>query len=209
MKRFLAWAISLGLHCLGAIALLHLPYPGALPPPQEVIEVEVIRKPPPEEPEPPRPPAVKRHPAHRPQPTRPTPTLILAAELVEAEPVPVIDLPPPMEVSITVTVPREAPRVKSPLPLSRVSQAPVPLGEVEVVYPAQARRLGVEGKVVLRLTVNPEGRVEKVEILDGPGFGLNQAAAEAARRLRFRPATLDGRPVAVRIRYTYTFVLTD
>lgn len=62
-------------------------------------------------------------------------------------------------------------------------------------YPARARQRGVEGRVYLRVTVSETGAVEDVEVLKGIGAGCDEAAARAARRSEFRPATVGGRPV--------------
>jgi protein TonB len=63
-------------------------------------------------------------------------------------------------------------------------------------YPREARRLGKEGTVILKLSLDASGEVGTVEILRSAGFGMEEAAREAALRSRFRPATMNGRPVA-------------
>jgi protein TonB len=76
--------------------------------------------------------------------------------------------------------------------------APVRTAALAPVYPEAARKAGIQGVVLLRLTIDREGRVTDVRVLSGLPFGLTQAAAEAARRLTFRPAhhCPTGRPVA-------------
>lgn len=59
--------------------------------------------------------------------------------------------------------------------------------------------------VVLQLTVSPEGTVTKVVVQKGVGEPWDSAAAEAARRFLFNPATLDGAPIAVTVPFTYRF----
>lgn len=66
------------------------------------------------------------------------------------------------------------------------------------VYPALARRLGREGRVVLRLDIDEHGVLTRLEVLEDPGFGFSAAAAEAARKSRFAPARVNGRPAACR-----------
>jgi protein TonB len=66
------------------------------------------------------------------------------------------------------------------------------------VYPALARRLGREGLVVLRLTIDEHGILTHLEIVEDPGYGFSAAAAEAARKSRFAPARVNGRPTACR-----------
>lgn len=63
-------------------------------------------------------------------------------------------------------------------------------------YPQEARRLGKEGVVVLKLSLDETGSVFDVEVLQGGGFGMAEASREAVMLSRFRPATVKGRPVA-------------
>lgn len=74
-------------------------------------------------------------------------------------------------------------------------------------YPVLARRLGREGKVVLRLTIDEYGTLKGVEVLEDPGYGFSAAAAEAARKSRFAPARVNGRPIAVKALLPVRFVL--
>jgi len=68
--------------------------------------------------------------------------------------------------------------------------------EVKPVYPQIAIDAGVSGTVTLRVLVGVDGRVEDVRVLDGIPL-LNGAAMDAARRWRFEPARVSGRPVRV------------
>lgn len=74
-------------------------------------------------------------------------------------------------------------------------------------YPEEARKADVEGTVVLRLMIDEQGNVADVRVLSGPGYGLNEAAAKAIRRCRFKPATRDGQPVGTSLTYKYHFWL--
>lgn len=63
-------------------------------------------------------------------------------------------------------------------------------------YPDEAKRQEVEGTVTLRVCLDAEGKVTKVTVLKGVGFGLDEAAADhARRRWRFEPAKRDGVPI--------------
>lgn len=74
------------------------------------------------------------------------------------------------------------------------------------VYPLIARRLGKEGRVVLRLTIDENGRLLNVEVIEGAGYGFTEAAVEAVKRSTFLPAKIEGRPAPSRailpIRFT-------
>ncbi|GEJ58611.1 energy transducer TonB [Anaeromyxobacter diazotrophicus] len=93
---------------------------------------------------------------------------------------------------------------------SQVTTLPEPLGcEIpKAEYPEEARRLGVEGEVRLRLLVDEEGRVREARVVRDPGHGFGAVAARAARAYcRFRPARKDGAAVATEIPYTIRFEL--
>lgn len=72
-------------------------------------------------------------------------------------------------------------------------------------YTEEARRRGIEGEVTLRVLFRADGTAEVVELLSGLGAGLDRTAAEAARRIRFKPAERDGRPVDVTAVIRITF----
>lgn len=76
-------------------------------------------------------------------------------------------------------------------------------------YPELARRARVEGSVILLITIDREGRVGEVEVLRSPDprYGFDLAAIEAVRQWRYRPALLDGRPVAVQASVMVEFAI--
>jgi TonB family protein len=86
---------------------------------------------------------------------------------------------------------------------------PVLVGFQKPAYPEVARRLRVQGDVVMRLHVDAQGKVTEVEVVTGVSetAGIDEAAVSAARGARFRHATLDGRPVASTYLLTLPFRL--
>lgn len=90
-----------------------------------------------------------------------------------------------------------------------VSSMPSLKSEFRIPYPEEAKKAGVEGPVVMELLIDETGVVRQVNVVTGPGYGLNEAAVEAAKKFRFSPAMMDQKPVAVKIRYTYRFVLQN
>ncbi|NEX59826.1 energy transducer TonB [Noviherbaspirillum galbum] len=63
-------------------------------------------------------------------------------------------------------------------------------------YPNGARRLGEEGKVMLRVLVNERGVAERIEIQKSSGSPrLDEAARQAVLRAVFKPYAEDGKPV--------------
>ena len=106
----------------------------------------------------------------------------------------------------------DAPRVQSYrapnyVPAYQVDRAPQVATEVKIPYPEDAKRAGIEGQVVLSVRIDAAGEVLSVKVLSGPGYGLNEAAAEAVRRFKWTPATKKGEPVETEVKYTYTFLL--
>jgi protein TonB len=63
-------------------------------------------------------------------------------------------------------------------------------------YSEAAQSAGVTGKVRLRVSIDESGRVTDVRVVEGLGFGLDEAALAAARETLFAPATHCGRRVA-------------
>lgn len=84
-------------------------------------------------------------------------------------------------------------------------QPPVRVYAPDPVYPEPARQARVEGVVVLQAIIDTLGRVADLKVLKGLPSGLTEAAVEAVSQWRFEPATLEGRPVAVRYLVTVSF----
>jgi TonB family protein len=85
--------------------------------------------------------------------------------------------------------------------------APTLVHEVRPTYTAQGRRLGLQGDVVLQVTVGRDGRVGDVRVVRGLGAGLEERAVDAVRQWRFTPATRQGAPVDVSVRISVEFSL--
>ena len=93
------------------------------------------------------------------------------------------------------------------LPPGGADTDPVPLGDIKVPYPDEAKKNEIEGSVLLNVQVDAAGTVTAVSVIKGPGYGLNEAAREALKRFKFKPATKGGEPVGTSLIYTYTFLL--
>jgi TonB family protein len=75
------------------------------------------------------------------------------------------------------------------------------------VYPAEARRFSMEGKVVLRLHFDRNGIVQRIEVVEDPGYGFVAAAIEGVKKSKFRPASRNGRNVSAIALLPVKFVL--
>ena len=79
--------------------------------------------------------------------------------------------------------------------------APLAMKPVEILskptpaYTEEARRLRKEGEVLLEVVFTAAGEVQVLRVLQGLGYGLDESAVQAAKKVRFRPAQHDGQPV--------------
>lgn len=99
--------------------------------------------------------------------------------------------------------------IPTPAPAPSVSTtAPVLQRRVEPYYPQEARRSRREGWVEVEFTVQPDGHVGAVKVLQSkPGSVFDLAATRAVQRWVFAPATRNGRPVAASLRQRLDFRL--
>ena len=77
------------------------------------------------------------------------------------------------------------------------------------IYPVLARKLGREGRVLLRLRLDPTGHLQGVETVEAGGFGFAEAAISAIRKSTFMPAVRNGDPVASQVLVPVRFVLYE
>lgn len=66
------------------------------------------------------------------------------------------------------------------------------------IYPLMARRLGKEGRVILKLLIDVRGTVQAIEIVESAGYGFTEAAMEAVRKSTFAPACRNGEKITAR-----------
>lgn len=105
------------------------------------------------------------------------------------------DAPPP---------PPEGPRVK----FIPYDEPPKPLTPISPKYPEIAQEAGIEGTVIVQVFVDEKGRVQETMILKGiPNTGLDEAAIEAIRVTKFKPAKQRERAVGVWISIPVNFKL--
>lgn len=77
-------------------------------------------------------------------------------------------------------------------------------------YPRDQETLQNEGRVQVRITIGTDGRVTAIERLGATNDSFWRVTERQARsRWRFRPATVDGRPIVSTMVFTVTFRLPD
>jgi len=160
--------------------------------------------PPPAQPTPQR--AVTRAPAPRPAP----------------QPQPIADATPaanaPLVAPASPEPPSPAPMVAAPV---AAASAPVAPARIELpssnaaylqnpapAYPAISKRMGEQGKVVLRVFIGTDGLPQKIEISQSSGFDrLDRQAQDTVLRWKFVPGKRNGVPEAMWYLVPINFVL--
>jgi periplasmic protein TonB len=77
----------------------------------------------------------------------------------------------------------------------------------EPSFSEEARKAKVQGTVVLMVVVGKDGRTHNLRVAQSLGMGLDEKAIEAVSHWRFKPATLNGQPVATLIAVQVDFHL--
>jgi protein TonB len=73
-------------------------------------------------------------------------------------------------------------------------------------YPAIAQQARIQGTVIVSALIGTDGRIASLHVLSGPPL-LVPAAVDAIQRTRYRPWTLNGRPVQVETTINIVFSL--
>lgn len=73
-------------------------------------------------------------------------------------------------------------------------------------YPVEAKKAGIEGKVVLAAVIDKEGNVKTLKVESGPKQ-LQQSALEAVHQWKYKPYLFNGQPVDVRTTVNITYTL--
>jgi protein TonB len=195
-----------------------LPPPEIKPPPEE--------KPPPE---PPRPRIAKRLPTLAPPPPTPPPPSAEPPRTDEPPPSFGVSLNATTsgDSSVAVNVgntlmAKPGPKVEKPKPVGGdgVGGGFAPVADIyisqhaelisapsgEENYPPEAKRLGIEGAVRIKIGIDEKGNVVQVKLVERGGHGFDEAAMKAMKQAKFKPAmTSDGRAVPCNIIWTYRF----
>jgi protein TonB len=78
--------------------------------------------------------------------------------------------------------------------------------DIQPIYPALARQIGVRGAVILQAIIGKDGRIENLHAISGNPL-LVKAALAAVEQWRYRPYLLNGEPVEVETQITINFNL--
>jgi len=137
--------------------------------------------------------------------------------------------PTPLPVAVADPAPSDhAPIVPAPVPLAPAEPSPAPARPVEPAvpavqlpsstadylnnpapaYPPLSRRLGEQGRVVVRVLIGTDGTASQAEIRSSSGFErLDQAALQTVLKWRYVPGKRAGVPEAMWFNVPINFVL--
>ena len=206
-SRYAGLVIVVVLHAAVIVALLHyepvrsaftdaVPIMVSLITPQPVVEKPK---------EPPKPLPVKPR-VQLPAP--PEPQQIITSTTEAPTPVLAPAPPPPAPVAPVAVAPPPQPQAVAPVPVIPPSFNADYLDNPPPVYPPLSRRMSEQGKVMLRVLVNPQGGAEQVELKSSSGSTrLDEAALATVKRWRFTPARQGDKPVAAWVLIPITFSL--
>mgnify|MGYP000983963300 CR=1 FL=1 len=93
--------------------------------------------------------------------------------------------------------------------LAQTVKPPRPVHRPEPSYSDEARQAGVQGNVLVHLTVDEHGKPRDIEILSPLGFGLDERAIRAIEQWRFEPARQNGQPVSMEAQIEVSFRFQD
>ena len=79
------------------------------------------------------------------------------------------------------------------------------LRQVQPKYSNAAALANVRGVIRVEFDIDERGVVKGVRIVRGLGYGLDEAALEAAKKIEFSPATLCGKPVASKFTLAFRY----
>ncbi|MES2484168.1 MAG: energy transducer TonB [Pseudomonadota bacterium] len=122
----------------------------------------------------------------------------------------------PQSAAAPVGAPVAAAPTAVPTAVAPAAPAPVQLPSSDAdylqnpkpAYPAVSKRLGEQGKVVVRVLIATDGTAQRAEIRQSSGFDrLDQAALNTALKWRYVPGTRGGVPEAMWFNVPINFVL--
>jgi len=139
---------------------------------------------------------------------KPKPQQLIPEEPLLSEEAVITPQPPPVEM-VETSVSEPAPVSAPTAPVTLLTELSVTCPELSPPsYPSLSRRLGEEGKLVLRVELDKNGHVTTASVIESSSFKrLDEAALAAVKTWRCNPALRNGQPVRAVALQPFNFVL--
>lgn len=94
-----------------------------------------------------------------------------------------------------------------PLRVGGDVKAPVTVSRADPEYTETARKARISGIVIVEAIIDKHGNVDQVRVIKGLPMGLGDEAERAVRKWKFKPGTMNGKPVDTIFNLTVNFQL--
>jgi TonB family protein len=207
-RKLLRWSFGLALVFHVVLFLIHLPevvheVRAAEKPKVYVVQQVRFKPPTPQQQQQVLQPRARKVPIPDPTPDEPEPIRTMDELDQQVVDIPVDDVlfdipsgPPPEKFDDTV-----------PIQVGGDVRPPEKLFAPQPQYTEIARKARIQGVVIVQAIIDKEGKVTNIKVLKGLPMGLEEAAVDAMKQWKFKPATLNGRPVTVYYNLTVNFKL--
>lgn len=204
-NRTLRWAVVIAVIVHLGLVVVNLPQlrsattVAADKPKVYVVQQVRFKPPPPQEQKQIPKPKTKKVPIPDPTPDEPEP---IRMEEPETFDMPVVD-------DLVIGIPEAPPEPEpdGPIYVTGDVQKPEKVSAPPPQYTEIARKARIQGVVIVQAIIDEQGNVTNVQVLKGLPMGLAESATDAVKQWKFKPATLNGKPVAVYFNLTVNFQL--
>ena len=175
---------------------------------------EIVEPPKPrvEPPPPAKPPPAREPPRKAAPPTPPRPMAVAEAAPSPDAPLGAVEPQPSAPPIAAPVASAAAPQAAAPAPAPATVELPSSdadyLQNPTPAYPATSRRLGEQGRTIVRVQIGADGSAQRAEIRSSSGFArLDQAALQTVMKWRYVPGKRGGVPEAMWFNVPINFVL--
>jgi protein TonB len=96
----------------------------------------------------------------------------------------------------------------APMPFVAIESQPELIHREPAVYPEIAKKIGLQGRVVIEVTIDAQGKPIQAKVIKSASDVFNEAAIEAVMKYSFKPAMMSTGPVTAKVMIPIDFRLT-
>jgi protein TonB len=94
------------------------------------------------------------------------------------------------------------------MPFVAIESQPELIHREPAVYPEIAKKIGLQGRVVIEVTIDAQGKPIQAKVIKSASDIFNEAAIEAVMKYSFKPAMMSTGPVTAKVMIPIDFRLT-